>query len=42
MPDGRYLKAAGAASMEEATPLQPGNCLEIGSNSKSFTIVLLM
>ena len=42
MPDGPYLNAAGVASMEEATPIMPGDRLEIGSNSKSFTIVLLM
>jgi D-alanyl-D-alanine carboxypeptidase len=41
-PDGRYLNAMGVASMEEKTPLQPDARMEIGSNSKSFTIVLLL
>ncbi len=41
-PDGQYLNAAGVSSMEESTPMQPGDRLEIGSNSKSMTIVLLM
>ena len=41
-PDGRYLNAAGVSSMEEGTPMQVDNRLEIGSNSKSFTIAVLM
>ena len=41
-PDGRYLQAAGVSSIEKGTPMQTGDILEIGSNSKSFTIVLLM
>lgn len=42
MPEGRYLNAAGVASLEEGTPIQVDDRLEIGSNSKSFTIALLM
>ena len=41
-PDGRYLQAAGVSNMEDGTPMQVDDRLEIGSNSKSFTIVLLM
>ena len=41
-PDGRYLKAVGVASLEEKTPLEPDALMEIGSNTKSFTIVLLL
>ncbi len=41
-PDGRYLNAAGAANMADGTPMQSEDILEIGSNTKSMTIVLLM
>lgn len=41
-PDGRYLSAAGVSNMEDGTPMQSNDRLEIGSNSKSFTVVLLM
>ena len=41
-PQGQYLKAAGVSNIESGTPMQPDDILEIGSNSKSFTIVLLM
>ena len=41
-PQGRYLHAAGVSSIEEETPMEPDDHLEIGSNSKSFAIVLLM
>jgi len=41
-PDGRYLQAAGVSSLEDGTSMQVDDRLEIGSNSKSFTIVLLM
>jgi amidase len=41
-PDGRYLNAAGVSSLEDGTPIQVDDRLEIGSNSKSFTIVVLM
>jgi D-alanyl-D-alanine carboxypeptidase len=41
-PAGRYLKAAGVANMDDQTPMKEDDILEIGSNTKSFTIVLLM
>lgn len=41
-PQGRYLKAAGVSSLDDGTPMQVDDRLEIGSNSKSFTIVVLM
>jgi D-alanyl-D-alanine carboxypeptidase len=41
-PDGRYLQAAGVSNIEEGTPMQVDDRLEIGSNSKSFTVALLM
>ncbi|MEZ4518136.1 MAG: serine hydrolase [Chloroflexota bacterium] len=41
-PDGRYLQAAGVADLESGTPMQVDDILEIGSNTKSMTIVLLM
>jgi D-alanyl-D-alanine carboxypeptidase len=41
-PDGTYLNAAGVASLEDGTPMQGDDILEIGSNTKSMTIVLLM
>ncbi|HFQ92716.1 MAG TPA: class A beta-lactamase-related serine hydrolase [Anaerolineae bacterium] len=41
-PDGRYLQAAGAANLDDGTPMQPDDRLEIGSNSKSFAIALLL
>ena len=41
-PDGRYLQAAGVSSLEDGTPMQTGDRLEIGSNTKSFVIVLLL
>jgi len=41
-PDGRYLQAAGVTSLEKGTPMQVDSRLEIGSNSKSFTDVLLL
>jgi len=41
-PDGRYLQAAGVSNMEEGTPMRVDDRLEIGSNTKSFTVVLLM
>ena len=41
-PEGRYLEAAGVASLEDGTPIQVDDILEIGSNTKSMTIVLLM
>ncbi len=41
-PQGQYWKAAGVSNIESGTPMQPDDILEIGSNSKSFTIVVLM
>jgi D-alanyl-D-alanine carboxypeptidase len=41
-PEGRYLNAAGVANLEDGTPMKVDDRLEIGSNTKSFTIVLLM
>ena len=41
-PQGRYLQAAGVASLEDNTPIKTSDRVEIGSNSKSFTIVLLL
>ncbi len=41
-PDGTYLNAAGVSSLEDGTPMQGNDILEIGSNTKSMTIVLLM
>jgi D-alanyl-D-alanine carboxypeptidase len=41
-PEGRYLNAAGVANLEDSTSLKVDDRLQIGSNSKSFTIVLLM
>ncbi len=41
-PEGRYLSAAGVSSLEEMTPMQANDILEIGSNTKSMTVVLLM
>ena len=41
-PEGTYLKAAGVSSLEDGTPMQVDDRLEIGSNTKSFTIAVLM
>jgi D-alanyl-D-alanine carboxypeptidase len=41
-PEGRYLSAAGVSSIEDGTSMQSDDILEIGSNTKSMTIVLLM
>ena len=41
-PDGRYLNAAGVTNLEDGTPMQLDDHLEIGSNTKSMTVVLLM
>ncbi len=41
-PDGRYLKAAGVTNLDDGTPMQTDDRLEIGSNTKSMTVVLLM
>lgn len=41
-PDGVYLNAAGVANLDDSTLVEPDDLLEIGSNTKSMTIVLLM
>ena len=41
-PDGRYLKSAGVTNLDDGTPMQADDHLQIGSNTKSMTIVLLM
>ena len=41
-PAGRYLKAAGVSSVESGRPVQTGDRFEIGSNTKSFTVVLAL
>jgi D-alanyl-D-alanine carboxypeptidase len=41
-PDGRYLNSAGVANLEDGDLVQVDDILEIGSNTKSMTIVLLM
>lgn len=41
-PAGRYLNATGVANLEDGTPMQIDDILEIGSNTKSMTVVVLM
>jgi len=41
-PAGRYLKAAGVSSLESGRRVKPGDRFEIGSNTKSFTVVLAL
>lgn len=41
-PDGRYLNAAGVANLDDGTTMKVDDRLQIGSNTKSMTIVLLM
>ena len=41
-PAGRFLQAYGVASLEDGTPMQTGDRFEIGSNTKSFTAVLVL
>lgn len=41
-PDGRYLNATGLANLEDGTPIEVDDILQIGSNTKSMVIVLLM
>jgi D-alanyl-D-alanine carboxypeptidase len=40
--EGRYLNAAGVANLADGAPVEADDRLEIGSNTKSMTIVLLM
>ncbi|MCF6271691.1 MAG: beta-lactamase family protein [Rhodobacteraceae bacterium] len=41
-PEGRYLRAAGVSRIETQEPMATDERLQIGSNSKSFTTVLLL
>lgn len=41
-PDGRFLKSIGVSSVEDQTPLKVSDAFEIGSNTKSFTVVLAL
>ncbi len=41
-PGGRFLQAYGLANTEDGTPIQTDDRFEIGSNTKSFTVVLAL
>ena len=41
-PSGRYLKAGGVASTEDGRPLKVDDRLQIGSNTKAFTVILAL
>jgi len=41
-PQGRYLDAAGVRGVDDSTPVKPSDRFEIGSNTKSFTVVLAL
>jgi D-alanyl-D-alanine carboxypeptidase len=41
-PAGRYINAAGVANLEDGTPMKIDDILQIGSNTKSMTVVVLM
>lgn len=41
-PQGRFVKAQGLASLEDETPVTVNDAFEIGSNTKSFTVVLAL
>jgi D-alanyl-D-alanine carboxypeptidase len=41
-PAGRYLKAAGAADVDAARPMAVDDRLQIGSNTKAFTVILAL
>ena len=41
-PQGRFLEATGLANVEEQTPMQVTDALEIGSITKSFTVVVAL
>jgi D-alanyl-D-alanine carboxypeptidase len=41
-PQGRFLKAQGVASLEDETLVTVEDAFEIGSNTKSFTVVLAL
>ena len=41
-PSGSYFGASGVASLEDDTPLQPGDRFEIGSITKTFTATVIL
>ena len=41
-PKGRYLKAAGAANLDDRRPVKADDRFEIGSNTKAFTVILAL
>jgi amidase len=41
-PRGRFLQAYGLANLEDGVPMQTDDRFEIGSNTKSFTVVLAL
>ena len=41
-PEGRYLKAAGMTGLEDGRSMQVDDILQIGSNTKSMTVVVLL
>lgn len=41
-PEGRFLQAYGLANTDTQTPMQTSDRFEIGSNTKSFTVVLAL
>jgi len=41
-PQGRFLEATGVSSVEEGTPMQVTDAFEIGSITKSFTVVVAL
>jgi D-alanyl-D-alanine carboxypeptidase len=41
-PQGRYLGAAGVRSVDDSASVKPSDRFEIGSNTKSFTVVLAL
>jgi D-alanyl-D-alanine carboxypeptidase len=41
-PQGRFLEATGVSSVEEETPMQVTDVLEIGSITKSFTVAVAL
>jgi D-alanyl-D-alanine carboxypeptidase len=41
-PQGRFLEATGVSSVEEQTPMQVTDAFEIGSITKSFTVVVAL
>ena len=41
-PAGRYLTAQGVASVADGRPMQVDDRLQIGSNTKAFTVILAL